>query len=339
MPATLEDIAKRVGKSITTVSRALHDYDDVSPKTKAMVRQAADEMGYTPSSTAQRLQKRRSDTIGMVLPTFGPRFADPFFSELIAGVGNQAAKMGYDLLVSTRPPGELELQTYRLNIQSGRVDGFIIVRTRRVDERVNFLRERNYPFVAFGRTEGNDDFPYVDEDSRQGTYLISKHLLELGHTRIGCISGPPELNFSNQRLEGIKSALVEYGLEYDPTLCRQSDMTQSGGYINAEELLSLDPHPTAIIACNDLMAFGAMSAAYKSGFIVGQDISITGFDDIPMSEHSHPPLTTVNQPIYEIGEMVCEMLIRLILGQELEHSQIILKPKLVVRQSTGENQR
>jgi LacI family transcriptional regulator len=233
----------------------------------------------------------------------------------------------------------LELQTYRVNIQSGRVDGFIIVRTRRVDERVNFLRERNYPFVAFGRTEGNDDFPYVDEDSRQGMYLISTHLLELGHTRIGCISGPPELNFSNQRLEGIKSALVEYGLEYDPTLCRQSDMTQSGGYINAEELLSLDPHPTAIIACNDLMAFGAMSAAYKSGFIVGQDISITGFDDIPMSEHSHPPLTTVNQPIYEIGEMVCEMLIRLILGQELEHSQIILKPKLVVRQSTGENQR
>lgn len=336
MPTTLEDIAKRVGKSITTVSRALHDYDDVSPETKAMVRQAADEMGYIPSSTAQRLQKRRSDTIGMVLPTFGPRFSDPFFSEFIAGVGNKAASMGHDLLVSTRPPGELELQTYRLNIQSGRVDGFIIVRTRRVDERIKYLHETKFPFVAFGRTEGLDDFPFVDEDSHQGMYLLSKHLLGLGHTRIGCISGPPELNFSNQRLEGIKSALVEVGLEYDPTLCQQGDMTQSGGYIKAEELLSLDQPPTAIIACNDLMALGAMSAAHKLGFIVGQDISITGFDDIPMSEHSHPPLTTVNQPIYDIGEMVCEMLINLILGQELEQTQIILKPMLVVRQSTGE---
>ena len=141
MTVTLKDIAKRVNRSVTTVSRALNDYDDVSPKTKEEVQRVASEMGYTPSTMAQRLRKQRSDSIGVILPTIVPRLADPFFSEFLAGIGNKASEMGYDLMVSTRPPGEREMEAYRLNVQGRRVDGFIIVRTRCEDPRIQYLRQ------------------------------------------------------------------------------------------------------------------------------------------------------------------------------------------------------
>jgi LacI family transcriptional regulator len=335
MTVTLKDIAKHVGKSVTTVSRALNDYDDVSPKTKEEVQRVASEMGYTPSSMAQRLRKQRSDTIGIILPTFGPRFSDPFFSEFLAGVGNTATEMGYDLMVSTRSPNEQEMEAYRLNVQGRRVDGFIIVRTRCEDPRIQYLHQVGFPFVAFGRTCANLDFPFVDEDSEYGMQLIADHLVDLGHSRIACISAPTNLTFTDQRLKGITKGLARHNISLDEELIRESDLTQGGGFEQAGILLDLPNPPTAIIACNDLMALGAMSAAQERGFIIGEDIAITGFDDIPMVEHSHPPLTTLHQPIYKIGDTVCEMLIHIIQGIPLEQDQIILKPSLVIRQSCG----
>lgn len=335
MTVTLKDIAKHVGKSVTTVSRALNNYDDVSPKTKEEVQRVASEMGYTPSTLAQRLRKQRSDTIGIILPTFGPRFSDPFFSEFLAGVGNTASEMGYDLMVSTRQPNEQEMEAYRLNVQGRRVDGFIVVRTRCEDPRIQYLRQVGYPFVAFGRTRGDLDFPFVDEDSEYGMQLIADHLVGFGHHRIAGISAPAELTFTAQRLLGITKGLAKHGIALDDELIRESDLTQSGGFKQAGILLDLPNPPTAIIACNDLMAFGAMSAAQERGLVVGEDIAITGFDDIPMAEHSHPPLTTLHQPIYRIGNTVCEMLIHIIQGFPLEEDQIILKPSLVIRQSCG----
>lgn len=335
MPATLKEIARRTGKSITTVSRALADYDDVSPDTKALVRRVAEEMGYTPNLLAQRLRKRRSDTIGLILPTFGPRFSDPFFSEFLAGVGNMAAEHGYDLLVSTQPPGDRELAVYRQKMQSRQVDGFVIVRTRRQDPRIRYLSEIGFPFVAFGRTEGDLDFPFVDVDGTQGMRLIGEHLISLGHRRIACIAPPPDLLFAEHRLIGLRQALEEQGLELSEELVVLGDLTQKSGYQATIRLLESPQPPTAIVACNDLMALGAMSAIQERGLVVGRDVAVTGFDDIPMAEHSHPPLTTVYQPIYQIGKMVCEMLIRLLHGQELAPRHVILPPKLVVRQSCG----
>jgi LacI family transcriptional regulator len=335
MTVTLKDIAREVGRSVTTVSRALDDYDDVSPETRALVRRVAAEMGYTPSSLAQRLQKQQAETIGLILPTFGPRFSDPFFSEFITGVGNQAADLGYDLLVSTRPPGESELQAYRQNVQGRRVDGFIVVRTRREDARIQYLRESGFPFVAFGRTEGENDFPYVDEDSQHGMQLLAEHLLELGHRRIGLIAAPTDLMFTQYRVQGLSQGLERAGIYLDDRLVRVGDLTQRGGYTQASLLLDLAVPPTAIVACNDLMAFGAMSAAQERGLEVGRDIAITGFDDIPMAEYSHPPLTTLHQPVYQIGEKVCLMLIQRLAGETLEEEHIILRPRLVLRQSSG----
>lgn len=335
MIVTLKDISKATGKSVTTVSRALNDHNDVSTATKELVRNVAAELGYTPNIFAQRLQKQHTDTIGLIIPTFGPRFSDPFFSELLAGVGNQAAALGYDMLVSTRAPGDEEVKAYCTMTQGRRVDGFVLVRTRKKDARVECLQKANYPFVAFGRAEEKNDFPYVDEDGAYGMRLITQHLISLGHRRIAYISPPPELMFAHYRSEGFKDAIAEASILTDDSLFRIGDLTQRGGYEQANILLDLPSPPSAIAASNDLMAFGAMSAAQDRGLVVGKDISITGFDNIPMAEHSHPPLTTLHQPLYQIGGMVCKMLIHLIHGEELEKKKILLEPELIVRQSSG----
>jgi LacI family transcriptional regulator len=332
---TLKDIARETGKSVTTVSRALNDYGDVSAETKALVLRVAKELGYTPNKWAQRLQKQQTETIGLILPTFGPRFSDPFFSELLAGIGNRAAQFRYDLLVSTRAPGEEEIDTYQAAIQERRVDGFILVRTRREDARITCLQDANFPFVAFGRSDAAMEFPYVDEDSTYGMKLVAEHLTAQGHRRIACISPTQDLMFAHSRLQGFRDGLEAAGLQVDDALILAGDLTQRGGYNQASTLLDLPFPPTAIAACNDLMAFGAMSAAQDRGLVVGKDISITGFDNIPMAEYSHPPLTTIDQPIYKIGGMVCEMLIQLIQGKPLDEKHIVLKPELIIRQSSG----
>ncbi|MBT7990421.1 MAG: LacI family DNA-binding transcriptional regulator [Anaerolineae bacterium] len=335
MVVTIKDIAKETGKSVTTVSRALNNHDDVSSATTELVHSVAKKLGYTPNIFAQRLQKQFTDTIGLIIPTFGPRFSDPFFSEFLAGVGNRAAHLGYDLLVSTRAPGDDEIKAYCAMAQGKRVDGFVLVRTRKKDARVECLQKNDYPFVAFGRAEENNDFPYVDEDGAYGMRLITEHLISLGHRRIAYISPPPELMFAQYRLQGFEAGLAQAGIRTDDSLFCIGDLTQRGGYEQACALLDLPSPPTAIAASNDLMAFGAMSAAQKRGLVIGKDISITGFDNIPMAEHTHPPLTTLHQPLYQIGGMVCEMLIHLVRGEELEKKNILLKPELIVRQSAG----
>jgi LacI family transcriptional regulator len=332
---TLKDIAKAVGKSVTTVSSALNDYDDVSQETKELVRRVAREMGYTPNIVAQRLRKKRADTLGLILPTFGPRFSDPFFSELLAGIGNESSAYGFDLLVSTQAPGPDEDAAYGRLVSGRRVDGLLVVRTRRDDSRIAFLVERDFPFVAFGRTAQDFDFPYVDEDGVLGMKLVTQHLIDLGHRRIALIAASSDLMFTTYRTAGFRQAMEENGLPLDESLIVAGDLTQRNGYRLAGELLDRPDRPTAIVACNDLMALGAMTAAQERDLIVGRDIAITGFDDIPPSQYSHPPLTTVHQPIYRIGRMICEMLIQCIRGEDLVERHVLLRPSLVIRRSSG----
>jgi len=334
MPITLKDIATATGFSVTTVSRALNDYDDVAEETKARIKQVALELGYYPSATARHLQKRRTDTIGFVIPTFGPRFSDPYFSELLAGIGNEAAEHDFDLLVSTRPPGEeKEKEAYHRLVSSRRVDGLLVVRTRQKDWRIAYLAEQGFPFVAFGRSDLAFDFPWLDVDGACGTEQATQHLIDRGHRRIAYISAPDGLMFSHHRMNGYKRALEKNGLSFVEERVAFGDLTQRGGRQAARRLLSLLPPPTAIVVCNDLMALGAFKAAHEQNLVIGQDIAITGFDDIPLAEHAYPPLTTVHQPIYHIGITVCRMLVQLIRQEALEERQVLLKPQLIVRES------
>jgi LacI family transcriptional regulator len=336
VPVTLKDIAQRVGVSITTASRALGGYEDVAETTREKVLRAAEELGYYPSATARQLQKQRTDTIGFVIPTFGPRFSDPYFSELLAGIGNEAAHHNFDLLVSTRSPDSSEEEeAYRRLVDGRRVDGVLVVRTRIKDPRLSYLMQRDFPFVAFGRSRANEDFPYLDVDGQKGLRDAVQHLIDVGHERIAYISAPRNLTFATHRLAGYKQALQENRLAYDKDLVVVGHLTEEDGYQAAHRLLSLSNPPTAIAVANDLMALGAMRAAHERGLDVGHDMAITGFDDIPLAAHARPALTTVRQPIYDIGRRVCQMLIRVIKGEPLAERHILLEPTLVIRESNG----
>lgn len=330
---TLKSIAAKTGYSITTVSRALAGYDDVALATREKIIAAADELGYYPNLTARQLQKQRTDTVGIILPTFGPRFADPYFSEILAGIGDELARAGFDLLVSTCPPGPDELASYRRMVEGRRVDGLIVVRTRRRDERIAYLAQTALPFVAFGRTDLDLDFPYIDEDGQAGLHTLVEYLITLGHQRIGYISAPSDLMFAHFRLEGYRRALEDAGLPYDEKLVVVGDLTQRGGAKVAGELLDARPMPTAIVAANDLMALGTIAAAQKRNLKIGEDLSVAGFDDIPPAEIAM--LTTLHQPIYDIGEQLSTMLISLIEDEPLADRQALLKPDFVVRASVG----
>ena len=208
--------------------------------------------------------------------------------------------------------------------------GEVVAKVKKVDGVVEA-----FPFTAFGRMEGDLDFPFVDVDGVEGMRAIGEHLVGLGHRRIACLAPPADLLFTDHRLAGLREALAPHGLALPDDQIINGDLTQKSGFDAVEHLLSRSQAPTAIAACNDLMALGAMSAIQGRGLAVGKDIAVTGFDDIPMAEHSHPPLTTVHQPIYQIGKLVCDMLIHLLRGEALSSRQVILAPKLVVRHSCG----
>ena len=333
MPVTLKDIAHKVGYSVTTVSRALAGYDDVAESTRQLIQKTAAEMGYHPDATARRLRQRRTDTIGFIIPTQGPRFSDPFFSELLTGIGNKAAEQEYDLLVSTCAPGAEELKTYERMVLERRVDGLLVVRTRHQDQRIAYLVDQGFPFVAFGRSDLEADFPYLDVDGEAGLRQLTQHLVDLGHQRIAYISASPDLMFASHRLEGYRQALAANGIPFDEALIAIGELTKRSGYEAGRNFLTGDDPPTAIIACNDLMALGVVSVAQGLGLAVGRDVAVVGFDDIPLAEHGHPSLTTVRQPIYEIGQRICKMLIHLLQDKTLKERHVILQPQLVVRES------
>jgi LacI family transcriptional regulator len=335
MPVRLKDIASALGLSVTTVSRALAGYSDVSQQTRKRVLATAEAMGYVPDATGQRLRMQRTNTLGFIVPTVGPRNSDPFFSELVAGIGSEAARHSYDLLISTVGPGPMESEVYHRYIMGRRVDGLIVVRTRQNDARIALLQASGFPFVAYGRTADEAAFPWVDTDGETGVGEAVKHLVALGHRRIGYVRGPEELMFSALRWRGFRRAMEEYQLAVEPGLIVFGDLTQGGGRAMAGQLLDLQQPPTALILGNDLMALGAITAAQTRGLEVGRDVSIVGFDDIAQAEHAHPALTTLNQPIYQIATLVTTMLIQILEDKPLQPSQVLLTPTLMVRQSTG----
>lgn len=335
MPVTIKDVADHLDLSVTTVSRALAGYSDVAETTRVRVSDAARDLGYVPTHAARQLRRKKTETIGLVFPTMGARFSDPFFSEFMAGIGDQAGRQEHDLLVSVASEGEAEQATYHRLVHSRRVDGFILVRMRIQDWRIRFLLDEGVPFVAFGRSQTVADFPHVGVDGRAGVQQLVQHIVDIGYQRIAFIGAPQGLTLSRERSQGYKDGLKAAGIPYDENIIGRGKLTIRSGFDEAEALFNLPRQPDAIIGANDLMALGAMRAAQERGLIVGRDVAIAGFDGTEASEHAHPPLTTVYQPVYDIGQIVCRMLISLIQGEELKNPHPLLEPELIVRQSTS----
>ena len=330
---TLKTIAEEAGCSITTVSRALAGYDDVNEDTRQRIIAIANRLGYQPNLAARHLRSKQTNTVGMVVPRTA-HYSDPFFMELLAGVGRRASEQGYDLLLSAQMRGEGEIGAYRRMVIGRRIDGMVVARVMEHDRRVTFLQEAGIPFVVSGRSSVQD-YPFIDVDGQEGIERLVAHLVQRGHTRIGVVKSPNEYAFTAHRMTGYRAGLDAHGLPYDEALVAEGDLSQPSGADAAGRLLGLPDPPTAIIAFNDMMALGVMAAAQQRGLVVGRDVAVAGFDDIPAAAGATPPLTTLRQPIHNVGYQLAEMLIRLIREEPVESTHVVLKAELVIRASTG----
>ena len=331
---TLKDIAEVVGKSVAAVSRALNDYDDISPDTRAYIKQVAQEMGYKPNLLAQRLQKRATDSLGLILPVLSPRNADPFFSELLGGIANEATTQGFDLLVSTCTQGDEENQAYSRLIEGRRVDGIIVAHPRWHDTRISLLTEQQIPFIIVGAVLPELKHLCVTDDVTEGATQIVNHLIAQGHTKIALINTTLDLISSSNFLAGFQKAMLNAGLTINQNWLESCNTTPKDGYQTAQLLFSRVETPTAIVTADDVLALGVIAAAHDQGLEVGHDLAVTGYGDILLAEHSHPPLTTIERPTYTLGQHACRLLINRLRNQSLGPETVLFKPSLVIRQSS-----
>lgn len=337
MPVTIRDLAKKLNLSITTVSRALDGYKDVSETTRQRVVNAAYEMGYQPSYAARQLRRKRADAIGYILPTSSPRFSDPLFSSFVSGLCDEAAEHQIDLVVSSCPPETQQEQTmYHRWLESRRVDGMVLNRTRVYDWRVEFLTRNKIPFTLLGKPDMTYDAPGIVVNERGGFETLVKHLAARGHRQIAYIGASPYLTIQLERYAGYRQGLEAAGLPFIPEMVLAGDMTEEGGRQAGLKLLARDNGPTAILGINDVTALGVCRAAQDLGRIVGKDVAVAGFDGIKEGEFSNPPLTTLYQPTYEIARRLTAMLLGVINGERLEQPCITQQPELILRASTGE---
>lgn len=335
---TIKDVAQRAGVSIATVSYVFNESAPISEGTRLRVLSAAAELGYRPNALARNLRAQESRIIGYSWHHLPADRWHPILDRFLYSMADAAEAEGYHILTFTTSPDDLTSPLpYEELLLTGRVDGFILSDTNRGDARIHYLLERGFPFVAFGRADEAWDFPYVDVDGEAGVRQAVDYLIQLGHRRIGLIAWPESSLTGDTRCAGYLAALRAAGLGRDPAWIVRTEHEEAAGRAAMRQLLALpaDRRPTAVMALSDLMAIGAMNALYEAGLQPGQDVAVVGFDDIPLAQYLRPPLTTLRQPIPEVGERVVKMLLSLIRGEPLAERQVLLKPTLVVRESSG----
>jgi LacI family transcriptional regulator len=338
MPVTIRDIAKKLKLSIGAVSRAMDGYPDISEETRQKVIQTAQEMGYVPNRAARQLRRQRADAVGYVLPSHTPRFADPFFTEFVAGLGDETARHPFDLMISIAPPGdEAERRLYKGWIQGRKVDGMILTHLRVHDWRIDYLSEQNIPFAVLESAADPRDFPRIDIDRQAAVAELVEHLVERGFRRIACIGGPSELQSQTSQFKGYRKGLKTAGLPIRPDFAVTSDLTSTGGYENTKRLLSIPDPPDAILCINDETAFGALRAAHELGLQVGRELAVAGFDGVQISRFTEPPLTSLDIPVYDLACQLVKMLVGEIKKEPLSQRKLVIHPRLLARESTGEN--
>jgi DNA-binding LacI/PurR family transcriptional regulator len=334
---TIRDVAREAGVSIATVSYVLNDSGAVSDATRQRVIAVAERLGYRASAIAKGLQAGESRMIGYSWRPLPPDQLNPILEKFLHSMAEAAARHDYDVLTFPCPDRCLEIEVYADMASRGRVDGFVLSDTNVDDERIRYLRKAGFPFVAFGRANPGWDFCWVDVDGADGLDQAVTHLLDLGHRRIGCLAWPEESLTGRYRLEGYRQALARAGVAADPAWVVRSENEYEDAYRSSQILLGATPErrTTAIVALSDLMAMGAMNAIADAGLRVGPDVAVVGFDDIPVTGYLRPPLTSVRQPIAAVGEEVVSMLIDLVRGKRPQPAQVLLKPRLIVRESTS----
>ncbi|MEQ8730152.1 MAG: LacI family DNA-binding transcriptional regulator [Marinovum algicola] len=342
--AGIKDVAKRAGVSVSTVSNVINGrHAKMGARTLRRVQEAIDDLSYTPNAVARQLKSGQIKTLGLVVPSV----ANPFWGNASQLIEKAALKRGYQVLIcnAEREP-ELEA-TYFSSLYASSIRGTILGSSPVSFDHLREHARNGMHIGAFDRTtQGAEGVVTcsVSVDQSLGARLATRHLIGLGHRRIGFISGPIGTSSRTARLEGMRQELEKAGLTPDPDLVwLATNATGFGdsqaaelGRTGIRELLTLDDPPTAVFTVNDMYAIGACSGARELGFRVPEDLSVVGFDDIIMAKVMEPPLTTIRQPVEQMAELIVKKLIATLEGTETtDDAHVVLRPELIVRSSTA----
>jgi LacI family transcriptional regulator len=326
---TIIDVAEEAGVSYATVSRVLNNEAHVKPETRERVLRAMTHLGYSVNRQARSLVRGRSQIIGLLVHDR----ATEYVGEIIRGIEAELGVAQYDLMLYTTHRRKTRESSYVASLAQGLADGLLLVLPRNPEAYLASLRQRRFPYVLIDHQGIGETAPAVGATNHAGAYDATQYLIELGHRRIGFITGAMELGCARDRLEGYQAALRKHQLAADPDLIVEGDFFQPGGYTGARKLLALPQPPTAIFASNDVSAFGVMEAVRDVGRRIPEDISILGFDDIPQAASVHPPLTTVRQPLEQMGRVATQMLLEYIHDPQHPAERKELGTELVIRHS------
>ncbi|MGV3649810.1 MAG: LacI family DNA-binding transcriptional regulator [Devosia sp.] len=334
---TLKELASRLDVSITTVSRALAGHEQIAEKTRERVVKAARELGYVPNRAARQLVSGRSGFVCMALPIRGPNFVDSYFGDFVMGLGEGLVADGVDLFLAAAQPGQTELQVLRHVVEAGQADGIVLTRIGEEDERVAYLKARNFPFVAHGRLKAEaTSYSWLDADSETAFAEAFELLYGLGHRHFGLVSISEPQTFKHLREMGLEGAIARRGdpdvkLEIARAPRFDRDKTQAA----ITDLLSRDPRPTTIIGLFDELALRVMEEAGRMGLSIPEDLSVVGFDNIAASAYAPPGLTTFEADTRAAARQMAHMIVSIIDRPDQEPLSHLIRPKLVARSSHG----
>jgi DNA-binding LacI/PurR family transcriptional regulator len=328
---TIMHVAHEAGVSYQTVSRVVNDRPDVAPETRKRVRDVIARLEYQPHAIARSLASKRTRTLGLITADF----SDYFFTQVIAGAEAEARKHGYRFMLGSTERNLQDEPEYIRLLTERHVEGILFARpSTEVDNRhlVDLLRD-GVPIVTTAYYLPGESLTVVDVDNLDGAYQATRHLLEYGHSQAAMITGPATWKSTHDRTLGFTRALEQAGAMADPALIAEGDWSYPSGHQAMRALLARERPFSAVFAQNDRMAIGALCALREARLSVPQDISIVGYDDIPGAEYAAPPLTTIRQPMREVGAIATRLLIRAIEEPDAAPEEVLLKTELIRRSS------
>lgn len=327
--ATIRDVADRAGVSVTTVSHVVNSTRFVEPDTERRVRAAIETLGYRPNLLARSLRRRQTNLLGVLVPDN----SNPFFADVARAIEDAGFAEGYSVILCNSDLSEAKQAAYVDVLLSRQVDGLILISSGDSPEPLERILDARVPVVVVDRELGDLPVDRVLVDNEQGGYLAGRYLAGLGHARIGCTLGPSDVRPSAGRVAGFARALAESGVALPDRAMVRGDGRYEGGARAMEELLARDLGLTAVFAFNDLMAMGALAALRRAGCRVPEDVSLVGFDGIGQAAMLTPAITTVAQPVAEMGRTSVRLLLERLRQQEREPTRVLLPTSLVERES------
>ncbi len=332
--ATIHDVAKRAGVASITVSRVINNSGYFSQGTRQRVEAAIAELGYVPNRLARSLRSKRTNILALVLTDI----TNPFFTTLARGVEDTASDAGFIVIFCNTDESETEEQKYLQVLLQQQVDGILLVPARSTSDSVELVQKHGTPVVVLDRRlPSSAKVDVVRCESVDGAYRLVQLLIGLGHRQIAVLSGPKIVSTAKDRVTGYRQAMVEAGIDNRLQLVYYGAFTQSSGYEMAQQVLNVNPRPTALFAANNLIAIGALKAVRDARLRVPEDIAMVSFDDLPANLLISPFFTVAVQPAYEMGQKATQLLLARLAGEAPERCQeVILPTDLVVRQSSGQ---